>query len=456
MTSTSTTTSDSASGSKSEEALDVATVMQASQAIGSEIVLDKLLASVIKILMENAGAQIGYLILETNGKLQVEASGEVNHERLKASSELGDQIAHSIVNYVWRTQKTVLLNDATGEGQFSNDVHIKEDQPKSILCAPLINQDQLSGIVYLENNLTTKAFTPEKLQILQLLSGEAAIAIAHARLYHNLELQVAECTQELCDTLAELQATQDKLVESEKMATLGSMVAGVAHEINTPIGIGVTAASLLAEKTTAFVETYQSGKMKRSQLEKFLDTVMESSSMILSNLHRAADLIGSFQQVAVDQSTEDRRSFQLKQYLVEILLPLKPKLKTTQHRVQIRGDETLSLDTYPGALSQIIINLVINSLTHAYSPEDSGVLVFDWKQVGKQVLIEYADDGKGIPQESLSQIFDPFFTTKRGQGGTGLGLHIVYNLVTQKLGGTIVCKSQVGVGTKFIIRLPIV
>ncbi|NEP09358.1 MAG: GAF domain-containing sensor histidine kinase [Symploca sp. SIO2C1] len=432
--------------------------MKASQAIGSEIVLDKLLTSLMHILIENAGAQFGYLILETDKKLLVEASGEVNNEHISVLQSIcvkdTPYLARSIVNYVWRTQETVLLNDATVEGKFTNDRHIKEHQPQSILCTPLINQGQLSGIVYLENNLTTKAFTPERLQILQLLSGEAAIAIDHARLYHNLEQKVVERTQKLSDTLAELQATQHKLVESEKMAALGSLVAGVTHEINTPVGIGITAASLLAEKTTAFFEIYKSGKMKRSQLEKFLDIAMQSSSMVLSNLNRAADLIQSFKQVAVDQSTEDKRAFQLKQYIAEILIPLKSKLKTTQHRVEIRGDETLTLDTYPGALSQIVTNLVMNSLTHAYSPEDSGVLVFDWKQEDKQVVIEYADDGKGISQESLGKIFDPFFTTKRDKGGTGLGLHIVYNLVTQKLSGTIECESQVDVGTKFIIKLP--
>ena len=452
-----TTTSNSTS-TNSGEVLDLATVMKASQAIGSEIVLDKLLASLMNILIENVGAQVGYLILETNKKLLVEASGEVSQQEISLLQSISIKdtpyLARSIVNYVWRTQETVLLNDATVEGKFTNDCHIKEHQPKSILCTPLINQGQLSGIVYLENNLTTEAFTPERLEILQLLSGQAAIAIDHARLYNNLEQKVAERTQELSNTLAELQATQHKLVESEKMAALGGLVAGVAHEINTPIGIGVTAASLLAEKTTAFFETYKSGKMKRSQLEKFLDTAMQSSSMVLSNLNRAADLIQSFKQVAVDQSTEDRRTFKLKKYIAETLTPLKPKLKTTQHRVEIRGDETLTLDTYPGALSQVVTNLVMNSLTHAYLPEDSGVLVFDLKQEDKQVLIEYADDGKGIPQESLSKIFEPFFTTKRGQGGTGLGLHIVYNLVTQKLSGTIECESQVGVGTKFIIKLP--
>jgi signal transduction histidine kinase len=366
-----------------------------------------------------------------------------------------------MINYVIRTHETVVKSDAAHQGKFTNDPHIKHHQTKSILCIPLLDRTKLSGILYLENNLTTDAFTKDRVELLKLLSAQVAISIENAQLYtnlqqfnENLEQLVQQRTAELSQVLADLQSTQKKLVESEKMASLGGLVAGVAHEINTPVGIGITAASLLADKTTEFFETYKSGQMKRSQLEKFLDTAMQSSSMVLSNLNRAADLIQSFKQVAVDQSSEEQRTFNLKQYLSEVLIPLKPKLRTTHHQVEIRGNEAIALNSYPGALSQIITNLVMNSLTHAYSPEDAGHLVFDFKQEGEQIILEYSDDGKGIPKENLSKIFDPFFTTKRGQGGSGLGLHIVYNLVTQKLNGTIECDSQVGVGTKFIIKLP--
>jgi signal transduction histidine kinase len=367
-----------------------------------------------------------------------------------------------MINYVIRTHETVVKKDAAHQGKFTNDPYIKHHQTKSILCIPLLDRTKLSGILYLENNLTTDAFTKDRVELLKLLSAQVAISIENAQLYtnlqqfnENLEQLVQQRTAELSQVLADLQSTQKKLVESEKMASLGGLVAGVAHEINTPVGIGITAASLLAEKTAAFFETYKSGQMKRSQLEKFLDTAMQSSSMVLSNLNRAADLIQSFKQVAVDQSSEEQRTFDLKQYLSEVLISLKPKLRTTHHQVEIRGDEAIALNSYPGALSQIITNLVMNSLTHAYSREDAGHLVFDFKQEGEQIILEYSDDGKGIPKENLSKIFDPFFTTKRGQGGSGLGLHIVYNLVTQKLNGTIECESQVGVGTKFIIKLPL-
>ncbi len=472
-----TTNNITTTGSQAGEALDLATVIKASQVISGEILLDKLLANLMKILIQNAGAQCGYLILpsqselgNSNGHWVIQASGTVDSDQFTVLQSIpiesiGTQgctvLPVSLINYVIRTHETIVKHDAAHQGKFTHDPYIKQHQTKSILCIPLLDRTKLSAILYLENNLTTNAFTKDRIELLKLLSAQVAISIENAQLYtnlqrfnENLEQLVQQRTAELSQALADLQSTQNKLVESEKMAALGGLVAGVAHEINTPIGIGITAASLLAEKTTAFFEMYKTGQMKRSQLEKFLDTAMQSSSMVLSNLNRAADLVQSFKQVAVDQSSEEQRTFNLKQYLSEVLIPLKPKLRTTHHQVEIKGDDAIALHTYPGALSQIITNFVMNSLTHAYSTADAGHLVLNFRQEGEQIVFEYSDDGKGMPPEHLSKVFDPFFTTKRGQGGSGLGLHIVYNLVTQKLNGTIECESQVGVGTKFIIKLP--
>ncbi|MEG4918232.1 MULTISPECIES: GAF domain-containing sensor histidine kinase, partial [unclassified Microcoleus] len=353
------------------------------------------------------------------------------------------------------------LNNAAQEGQFTRDPYIAATQPKSILCTPLLHQGKLTGILYLENNLTEGAFTTDRLELLKLLSAQIAISIENAQLYknlqefnQNLEQLVSDRTQQLSNTLEALKATQTQLVESEKMASLGGLVAGVAHEINTPIGVGVTVASALAENTTEFASLYKSGKMKRSDLEEFVDIATQSSKALLINLERAAALIQSFKQVAVDRSSEERRTFQIRPYLDEILLQLKPKLKNSPHSLKIKGDSKIAIDSYPGALSQVVTNLLINSLIHAYEPGISGELIFAWEQEGNRLRFEYADEGKGIPPENLSKIFDPFFTTKRGQGGSGLGLHIVYNLVTQKLKGEIECLSEVGRGTKFIIKLP--
>jgi signal transduction histidine kinase len=371
-------------------------------------------------------------------------------------------LANAIANYVIRTQESVVLNNATQEGQFTRDPYIASTQPKSILCTPLVHQGKLTGILYLENNLIEGAFTTDRLEVLKLLSAQIAISIENAQLYNNLqefnqnlEQLVKERTQELSNTLDALKATQSKLVESEKMASLGGLVAGIAHEINTPIGVGVTVASALAEHTTEFASTYSSGKMKRSELEEFIDIATQSSNTLLINLNQAASLIQSFKEVAVDRSSEERRTVRLKNYLDEILIQLKPKFRNSKHSIEIKGDPSISIDSYPGALSQVVTNLLMNSLIHGYKPGEFGNLIFNWEQEENQLIFEYSDDGQGITPENLSKIFEPFFTTKRGQGGSGLGLHIVYNLVTQKLLGEIECKSEVGVGTKFVIKLPL-
>ena len=275
------------------------------------------------------------------------------------------------------------------------------------------------------------------------------------QLTEKLEQMVGDRTQELSQALTNLKAAQNVLVESEKMAALGGLVAGIAHEINTPIGIGVTAASLIADKTQEITNTLTKGTLKRSDLEKFMNNLQQSSTIILANLNRAVELIQSFKQVAVDQSSEKRRSFQMKTYLEEVLLNLQPKLKQTNIKVQINCAENIILDSFPGLISQIATNLVMNSLIHAYDHGDNGTITFAISQQHKRLTFEYSDDGKGIEIDNIGKIFDPFYTTNRGQGGSGLGLHIVYNLVTQKLQGSITCESQVGVGTKFIMQIPL-
>lgn len=278
----------------------------------------------------------------------------------------------------------------------------------------------------------------------------------------TLEIKVQERTEELQDkneqlkeTLEQLKAAQTQMIAQEKLASLGSLTAGIAHEINTPIGIGVTAASVLEEKTNNLLQSFENGNMKRSEFKKYLNSASQSSQMILGNLNRAAELIQSFKQVAVDQSSEERRVFKIKKYLQEILLQLQPKLSKTNHQVNIQGSDSLSIDSYPGVFSQILTNLIMNSLIHAYDESDSGNMVIKYYQEDKDFILEYQDDGKGIADENITKIFEPFFTTKRNQGGTGLGLHIIYNIVTQKLLGSIEFESCLGVGTKFIIKIPI-
>ncbi|MCB0210085.1 MAG: hybrid sensor histidine kinase/response regulator [Anaerolineae bacterium] len=273
----------------------------------------------------------------------------------------------------------------------------------------------------------------------------------------QLEQEITErqrANEALQQALQELKATQAQLIESEKMAALGGLVAGVAHEINNPVGFGITAASVLEDETKALLKIYKADNLTRSDLAGYLETAQESSQLILRNLQQAAELIKNFKQVAVDQTSLEKRTFNLKHYLEDTVYNLKPKLKKTTHTLSVNGDETITMISYPGAIAQIATNLVMNSITHAYPDEKAGKLHFDVSQNQGRVTIHYADDGAGIPTENLPQIFDPFFTTARNRGGSGLGLHIVYNLVTQKLQGHIRCESTLGEGTHFILDLP--
>jgi len=253
----------------------------------------------------------------------------------------------------------------------------------------------------------------------------------------------------------ELKTTQQRLVESEKMASLGGLVAGVSHEINTPVGNAVTAASHLQEQFEELKGKYQAGQMKRADFDAHIEQTGHGLGIILSNLHRTHELVQSFKSVAVDQSSEARERFGVRAYLEKVVTSLEPTLKKTPHSVSMDCPEELTLNSYPGALSQVVTNLVMNSVTHAYEEGEAGSLHLRAVQEDGQVRLDYTDDGGGIPPEVQQRIFEPFFTTKRGEGGSGLGMHVVYNLVTQKLGGQIECHSDTGQGTRFVVRLPL-
>ncbi|MDB5935075.1 MAG: histidine kinase, partial [Massilia sp.] len=185
-----------------------------------------------------------------------------------------------------------------------------------------------------------------------------------------------------------------------------------------------------------------------------LETAAESSRLIMNNAHRAAHLIHSFKQIAVDQTSEARRPFALMEYVEEIVTSLQPKLKTTNIDLKLDGPDDIILDSYPGAFAQVITNLVLNCAEHAFSAEHPGRIEIHARLAGDTVEIELSDNGKGIAPDALDRIFDPFFTTRRGQGGTGLGLNIVYNLVAKRFGGTITARSTLGHGTQFTLRMP--
>jgi signal transduction histidine kinase len=257
-------------------------------------------------------------------------------------------------------------------------------------------------------------------------------------------------------TLAELKETQSNLIQAEKLASLGQLVAGVAHEINTPLGVALTTSTALEREVARLEAQVSGGRISKSEFTGSLARLTEGSKLLLSNLSRAIDLVYSFKQVAADQASGERRQFDLKTWLDELLTSLGPVLRKSGHQVVVTCPPDLVLDTYPGSLAQVLTNLVMNALVHAYPPGVTGILTITASHSRSGTLrLSFADDGRGISPQNLAKIFDPFFTTGRERGSTGLGLHIVYNLVTARLQGTIDVDSTPGRGTTFTVELPI-
>ncbi len=277
----------------------------------------------------------------------------------------------------------------------------------------------------------------------------------------SLEDRVKHRTRDLQKVNADLQKmlqtlreTQNQLVQSEKMASLGSLVAGISHEINTPVGIGVTAASSIHEHVVQLRTEFVAGAMKRSTLEDFLSHVETGIEILMQNLKRAAELIRSFKQVAVDQTSGESRQINLSTYVDEVLRSLHPKFQGFNIEVVNDCAQDINILIMPGVIYQILSNLIVNSLVHAYLPGQTGTIRISAIREGTDIVLIYSDDGKGMSESDVKRIFDPFFTTRRGQGGSGLGMNIVYNLIHDALQGQIDIKSAPEQGVLFTIKFP--
>ena len=256
--------------------------------------------------------------------------------------------------------------------------------------------------------------------------------------------------------LLELNAAQQNLIDAERLAALGGLVAGVAHEVNNPIGISLTVASSFARRSEMFENELKSGSgLRRSQLEEFVRSSRDAAQQLVANLHRAGELIQSFKQVAVDRSHAERRQFSLGEATDQIIASLRPVLKRAPIELTVDVPEGLIIDGYPGSYGQILTNLFLNAVNHAFGGGRAGSISISARARGHDdVEINFTDNGAGMTPDVQRQAFDPFFTTRRNEGGTGLGLHIVYNLVTQQLGGRMMLESRVGQGTTFRIIMP--
>lgn len=328
------------------------------------------------------------------------------------------------------------------------------------LFAPLLVNDAVIGVLTLQS-VRAGAYGEREQLIFRSLCGYGAVALANADAYRQVDRarQRAEVAEAAAGkALADLRAAQAQLVQQEKLASLGQLVAGVAHEVNTPLGIALTTGSQVRTEVEDLQRAYGAGKLTRSLLEAGLDMLDQLSRLMLSNIDRAAELVQSFKSVAADRASDRRRRFDLAGYLAEILTSLRPMLDRDHVEVVLDVPKGLEMDGLPGLLSQVVINLVENALKHAFDRKDAGrqVTIQATPTSPGWVELRVADNGCGVPEASRARVFDPFYTTKRGAGGTGLGLHIVHNLVVGPLGGSIELLPDTGAGAAFRLRLPMV
>lgn len=313
-----------------------------------------------------------------------------------------------------------------------------------------------------EGNLDTSVVLNrhDELGALSMQLDDARAALKD--LLQNLEARVAERTEalssvnsELEQTVTRLQRAQDDLVETEKLSALGALVAGVSHELNTPLGNSLMMSSTLTDTIKQFSDKLESGQITRSELSHYLQTIRNSADIMQSNITSAADLVRSFKQVSVDRTSEQSRQFELAEYLHEIEATLRHLFKHRPVQLLIKAEPPIIMHSYPGPLNQVINNLVNNALTHAFSNEEAGQVVIAAKVVDEeQVELTVRDNGAGIEPDNLARVFEPFFTTRLGQGGSGLGMHIVHNIVTSVLLGSLKVESEVGHGTLVRLQLP--
>jgi signal transduction histidine kinase len=469
--------------------LDLNTVVKASQAISSEIVLDKLLGNLMKILIENAGAQSGFLLLPKEGKLLISASASVDEETIINSEstalETSGELPVSVINYVERSLSDVVLSHACRDGQFTNDPYIIKHKVKSILCIPIVSQGQLISILYLENNLTTDAFTGDRIEVLQVLSSQAAIALDNALLYASVEQKVQERTQELnqknqdlSQTLEELKRTQAQLIQTEKMSGLGQMVAGVAHEINNPVSFiygNLAPATEYVQDLLSLIDLYQTHYPNPvEEIEELIEDIdLEFISEDLKNLlnsmqvgaERIRNIILSLRNFSrLDEA--DKKPVNLHDGLDSTLLILQNRFKESGNEKEIKvikeyGNLPL-VNCYASQLNQVFMNLLTNACD---AMQDQRSVEASEKQLSitvctqvtdrQSVEISIADNGPGMTEETIQKIFNPFYTTKPVGSGTGLGLSISYQIVVEKHSGQLRCISQPGEGAKFIVEIPL-
>jgi len=496
-----TTTTGSISG-----ILDWSTVVKASIAISGEILLENLLRKLLKITLESAGAKMGLFLTKKQQQWMIEAEATIDSTEVKVSQSLPIEnsglVPVSIIYYVERTQQNVVLDDATQSEIFASDPYIIEHQPKSVLCFPIIHQAKITGILYLENPLTVGAFTSDRIEILKVLSSQVAISIENALLYNHLqsysqELEIKNAAlkesetrerakaQELAQSLNQLQQTQSQLIQTEKISNLGQLVAGVAHEVNNPIGFisgNIDRANEYVQDLTDLLALYQKNypqpareildKAEDIELEYVLEDLPNTISSMKMGADRIREIMSSLRNFSRADSTQKHLA-DIHQGIDSTLIILRYRLKAKSERPAINiikeyGDLPL-VECYAGQLNQVFMNLIANAIDaldesnvgHSYREIEANPNAIAIRtsviNLAEQNFAEIriADNGPGITPEVQQHLFDAFFTTKPEGKGTGLGLSISYQIITEKHGGQMQCVSTPGKGAEFIIQIPL-
>jgi len=315
---------------------------------------------------------------------------------------------------------------------------------------------ELQGRAEAEKNLAElneklEAKVEHRAHLLSETNHELELSMYKLQMKQN---ELTEANEKLEDSLGSLKKTQNHLIESEKLAALGRLVIGVSHEINTPLGIGITSVSYMNDESAKIRDLFDEKELKRSILDEYLQSMTTSSELLLENLKNTAEMVQKFKQIAVDQSSDQIKDFELTHYLQDIVDSLRTQLRNENYTLDLSFPDSIDVKSYPSAFIQIITNLVMNSIIHGFNDRDAGNILIDISTANATVHIHYKDNGNGISPEYIEQIFEPFFTTRRGLGNIGLGLNILYNLVTQTLQGSIDVSSALGEGTDFYIEFP--
>ena len=450
----------------SKSALDLSSILKASQTIASQVKYEGLLKSLMHITIESAGAEKGCLLLLKGKQLCIEAVGVSGKEDIEILPSLPfeetDIVPKTIINYCRRTNESVVVNQAIKEPRFCDDAYILKNKTLSILCVPITVAGKMKGLLYLENKLLKGVFNADRIELLQMISGQIGISIENSILYENLEEKVLERTKKIEKTLNELKATQNQLIQSEKMASLGELTAGIAHEIQNPLNFVNNFSEVSAELLTEMKTELQNGNT--ADANEIADDVIQNLEKINHHGKRADAIVkGMLQHSRSSSGKKEPTDLNAlcDEYLRLSYHGLRAKDKSFNATMKTDFDESIgNVNLIPQDFGRVILNLLNNAFYAVNEKKNLGLEGFEptvslsTKKENDKIIVTVTDNGNRMPQAIIDKIFQPFFTTKPTGKGTGLGLSLSYDIITKGHNGELKVESKEGEQTKFIITLP--